>query len=136
MGMVEQIRSGIAVTIRDNAHEIVTMVRPTRENAYGKEVPDIDAVAVRVVLGIAAILRRRRPEPQKANAMTPYDYLDVYYLLADHTAVDWLKEGIVFQFHDLVYRTLKPEVKYKRGLVTHIVADLEEVTTRDVEDVS
>lgn len=127
------IRTSISTYISQNPYTIVAYVRTKVDNGYGVMVPDLTITPTATTLGIARISRRRLPEPIVANAKTPYDYQDVYYLQAAYDA-DWLHKGIVFEYNGLKYRTGRVENKIVGGAVAYKISDLEEITSTDVGD--
>jgi hypothetical protein len=105
-------------------------------------VPDLDASPILTTLGQARIARRRLPEPILANAVTPYDYQDVYYMLVKYD-VTWLKKGLVFEYYSKKYRTGIVENRIVAGGhnpsdpldgIAYRLCNLEEVTSADIGD--
>jgi len=133
MRLYERVRKTMATFIAQNPCTVIAWIRPTRDNGYGKQIPDIDEAAVETTLGVARVSRRRLPDPIVTNASTPYDYLDVYYLLVSYDA-DWLRKGLVFAYHNQKFRTLLPEDRIMEGAIAYRLCGLEQVTSADVED--
>jgi hypothetical protein len=119
--------------ISENQITITSPVRPTKDNGYGIQVPDIDQTAVPTILGIGRVCRRRLPDPIVTGSRTPYDYQDVYYLLVQWDAT-WLKKGITFQYNDEKWKTKLPEKRRIFGEITYRLCDLEQITSRDIGD--
>lgn len=128
MSKLDSIRNAMNRRINLNSYTIVQYVRPTIDNNYGSDIPDMTVEPVETPLGIASLSRRRLPDPVVTNARTPYDFNDVYYLLASWDA-DWLKEGIVFEYHGEKFRTLKPENRIMFGGIAYKLCDLEQVSS-------
>lgn len=133
MTTCELIRKTMITHINRNPYTIIAWIRPTIDNGYGKMVADLSEDAVETTLGVARVSRRRLPDPIVTNAKTPYDYLDVYYLLTAYTST-WLKTGIVFEYYDQKFRTLLLENRIVDGGIAYKLCALEQVTTKDVED--
>ncbi len=133
MIMYEKIRKVMTKHIARNQYTIITWIRPTIDNGFGKLIPDLAQSAIETTLGIARISRRRLPDPIITNPSTPYDYLDVYYLLAVYDAI-WLKQGIIFEYYGQKFRTLLPENRIINGGIAYKLCALEQVTSTDVEN--
>lgn len=119
--------------IAENPYSIDIESRPLIDNGFGKLVPDLNISPVKKTLGIARVARRRLPDVIVTNPKTPYDYQDVYYLLAPYDA-DWLHIGIVFEYFGEYFRTLRPENRIMFGEIVYKLCDLEQVTQADVGD--
>jgi len=131
---VETVRRAIAKRIAENpVTVIVSVYGATIDNGYGIQVPNLAVPAVPATLGIGLVSRRRLPDPLITNAKTPYDHLDVYYIIVKHTDA-WLTRGIVFAYNGRKYRVLLPEDRVIFGAVAYRLADLEDVTSSDVGD--
>lgn len=131
--MIDSIRNSMALYIDQNPYIIIVQVRTKIDNGYGKMIPDLDASPVATTLGIARIARRRLPEPILANASSPYDYQDVYYMLVKYD-VDWLKKGLIFEYYGSKYRTGKVEKRIVFESIAYKLCNLEEVTSKDIGD--
>jgi hypothetical protein len=131
--IVDSIRRSMAIYINQNIYTIKVNVRTKIDNGYNKIIPDLDASPILTTLGQARIARRRLPEPIIANAVTPYDYQDVYYLLAEYD-VTWLKKGLVFEYYGKKYRTGIVENRIVGGGIAYQLCNLEEVTSADIGD--
>jgi len=129
--MLDRIRKTMINHITKNSVTIIEYQRPLIDNGYGFKIPDLTKELTEVELGIARISRRRLPEPIVTNAGTVYDYQDVYYLLAAYDA-DWLRQNIVFKYHNEYFRTLLPEERIINGDIAYKLCNLEQVTARDV----
>jgi hypothetical protein len=123
----------MSIYIDQNPYTIKVNVRAKIDNGYGKMVPDLDASPILTTLGQARIVRRRLPEPILANAVTPYDYQDVYYMLVKYD-VTWLQKGLVFEYYDKKYRTGIVENRIVAGGIAYKLCNLEEVTSTDIGD--
>lgn len=131
--MITKIRNTITKQIAYSPCTVIEYVRTFVDNGYGVSVPDLTKTAVATELGTCKVCRRRLPEPIITNAKTPYDFQDVYYLLADYTAT-WLRKGIVFEYQGKKFRTLLLEDRIINGQVAYKLCDLEQVNSYDVGD--
>lgn len=128
MSKLDVIRNKIQKRIELNPYTIVTYVRPTIDNGYGTLIPDLTQPPVETTLGVATISRRRIPDPVIANSRTPYDYSDVYYMIAMYDAA-WLKKDIVFEYYAQKFKTLFVEKRIMFGGIAYLLCDLEQVTS-------
>lgn len=119
--------------IAANPCTIVNWVRPTVDNGYDTQVPDLTATPVETTLGIGRVSRRSLPDPYVSGSRTPYDFKDVFYLLVPHDTT-WLKKGIVFVYGDNKFKTRYPEKRYMFGDVIYQLCGLEQVTSVDQGD--
>ena len=119
--------------IAQNQCTIVNWVRPTVDNGYNVNVPDLTAVAVETTLGVGRVARRNLPDPYVSGARTPYDYKDVFYLIVSYDTT-WLKKGIVFVYGDNKFKTRIPESRYMFGGIVYKLCGLEQVTSADQGD--
>jgi hypothetical protein len=142
MSQLDNIRRSMEIYIDQNSYDIIVTTRAKVDNGYGKQVPNLSTSGTSSTLGKARIARRRLPEPIVTNAKTPYDYQDVYYLLAKYDAT-WLQKGLVFEYYGTKYRTGKVEKRIIYGGknssdpydgIAYRLCNLEEVTSRDVGD--
>lgn len=131
--MLASTRETMETFIAENVYTIVEYVRPTKDNGFGKQVPNLTEDAVLTTLGTARISRRSLPDVMFSNAKTPYDYTETYYLTAAYDAT-WLRMGIVFEYYGQKFRTLFVENRIIGGGIAYKLCDLEQVTTMDVED--
>ena len=114
--------------IAENPYTFVTWLRTTKEKGYGTQIPDLTATPVETTYGVIRVLRRRLPDPIVANPATPYDFQDVYYLLAPYDAT-WLKKDLVFEYYGQKYRTLLVEDRILFGGIAYKLCDLEQATS-------
>ncbi len=131
--MLSSIRETMTKYISENSYEIKTWKRPLVNNGYDQMVPDLTKVAIEETLGTARIARRRLPDVLQANAKTPYDYQDVYYMLAEYDAA-WLVSGIVFDYYGQKFRTLFVENRIIDGGIAYKLCNLEQATSSDIGD--
>ena len=141
--IIDQIRKSMGIYIDQNPYTIIVQVRSKVDNGFDKQVPDLTATPVATTLGIGRIARRRLPEPILANAGTPYDYQDVYYMLVKYD-VTWLKKGLVFEYYGSKYRTGKVEKRIifagqadpddPYAGIAYRLCNLEETTSKDIGD--
>lgn len=131
--IIDSIRRSMAIYIGQNSYDIIVATRTKIDNGYGKMIPDLDASPILSTLGQARIARRRLPEPIIANAVTPYDYQDVYYMLVEYD-VTWLQKGLIFEYYGKKYRTGIVENRIVVGEIAYKICNLEEVTSADIED--
>ncbi len=132
---VKALRKVWTSYIAQNQCTIVNWLRPTVDNGYGIQIPDLNEVAVEITLGVGRVSRRSLPDPYVSGARTPYDYKDVFYLLVAHDAT-WLKKGIVFVYGDNKFKTRLPEKRYAFGDVIYQLCDLEQTTSANIGDYS
>lgn len=135
MSRTSVIRETWTKYINENPYTIVNWVRPTVDNGYGIQIPDISEASVETPLGIARIARRSLPDPYISGARTPYDYKDVFYMIVPYDA-DWLKKGIVFEYYGNKFKTRIPENRYMFSAIVYQLCGLEQVTSGNVGDYS
>lgn len=135
MSQIASIRRQMTSYINENLAVLSVYERKTKDNGFGYQIPDINGTPILVGQFEARVTRRRIPEPFITNTATPYDYQDVYYLLASHDA-DWLKQDLTFDYQGQRYRTLYPESRIIYGEVAYKVVNLEQVTRNTVETLS
>lgn len=133
MSKLDVIRRTMIKRIELNPYTIITYVRPTIDNGYGVQIPDLTQPPVETELGVVTLSRRRLPDPVITNARSPYDFNDVYYLLAAWNA-DWLKEDLVFEYYGNKFKTLFPENRIMFGGIAYKLCDLEQVTSKQFGD--
>lgn len=133
MSRVTMLRDTMNKYIDENPCTVISYQRAKIDNGYGMMIPNIDAIAVPVTLGIARVSRRSLPDPYISGSRTPYDYKDSFYLLVKYDAV-WLKKGIVFAYNNNKFRTKIPETRYTFGEAVYKLCDLEQVTSGDIGD--
>lgn len=140
--IIDNIRKSMSIYINQNPYDIIVATRTKIDNGYGKMIPDLTASPISNTLGQGRIARRRLPEPIVANAVTPYDYQDVYYMLVEYDVI-WLQKGLVFEYYGSKYRTGKVESRIVGGGqnpsdpfdgIAYKLCNLEEVTSTDIED--
>lgn len=132
--MLSVVRATWARYIAENPYTMISYIRPTKDNGFGIQIPDMTKVAVSTTIGTIRVSRRRLPEPAVANAKTPYDYVDVYYLLAEYDLTA-LRKGLVFEYYGKKYRTGIVENRIIHSGIAYKICDLEEVTSFDAGDV-
>lgn len=131
--IIDNVRRNMEIYIAQNPYDIIVLIRAKVDNGYDKQVPDLTASSVSSTLGTARISRRRLPEPILTSAKTPYDYQDVYYMLAAYDAT-WLKKGLIFEYYGSNYRTGKVEDRIVFGAIAYRLCNIEEVTGADIGD--
>ena len=119
--------------IADNPYTIVTWDRPTIDNGYGTQIPDLTQAPVESTRGIARVCRRRLPDPIIANSTTPYDFQDVYYILVEYDQT-WLKKDLIFEYYGQKYRTQWVEDRIMLGGIAYRLSNLEQVTSTKTGD--
>lgn len=133
--IVELARNAIAKRIALKPYTLIVNLYPTKDNGYGKQIPDYSQQPVATELGPVSISRRRIPDELLEGTRTPYTYSDMYYMLAPHDIVG-LKKGLEFNYAGEKFRTNIPEPKIfgAEEDVAYYICKLELITQRDIED--
>ena len=130
MAVIDSVRSSMTRYINENPVSIVVEKYVLKDNGYGIKIPNMSVPPTVVTLGIGRVVRRRLPDPIVTDAISPYDYNDVFYLLVSYDA-SWLRRGLIFDYNSQRFRTLLVENRVMFGKVTYRLCDLEQVTSTD-----
>lgn len=101
---------------------------PTKDNGYGKLVPDLTKDPIVTEYGPALIVPAGRPEVQNGNKEDVSAWMNDFILIAEHDAT-WVQRGLLFEHNSRKYRVLEPVYVRHFGDVISIQAHLDDVTS-------
>lgn len=135
MSLLEMIRNAIAQRIALMPYDLYVDVYPTKDNGYGKMIPDYSDTPVNTHIGIVTIARRRIPDTLLEGTGTPYVYSDMYYMLIPHT-ITTMRKNMQFTYKGERFKTniIEKKVFGDEDDIGYYICNLEQITNRDIED--
>ncbi len=133
--MVRIMREAFDRKVALNPTYVKVNVRPTKDNGYGVQVPDLSKPIVVMDIGPVRIASASSPVLKAEGDVTMLGIANDFILFGKYTD-SWIVDNLVFEWNAMKFKVFKPSYNTRYDEVISIVAHLVNVTEDSNVDVS